>query len=392
MKLLFFVPSDNLIATYDKVCKLLGSHDNFIFNAATVVIGTSSRPFKSPAAHNEVAQKHAEIKKWLSMRGSQKLLMTIQLMEEIWKQIQSNNGVPGLSNEKILEAISFETTQGPLIYLTSNLRWAVKWIVPLYDKRPIYSSEVSLEIYDKECGEVVPSYIIEYIASAINAYQQGMTAAAAALLSITVEATLRDVLATKGYNFNSGASSVDIYKYTTAEIGVDGKSYTLTFRDEQMPKSVVDFHSLINSDSTIQIKIRRQIKQQRGKENRTDLILMVPSELIDHLSINTVETNAQKRINGLGEALDIARNKEGFLTPATLPEDFEDVIKVVRNNLIHLSEDALNQPIDTFDPSKKITLKEFLNDPESFYDFLISIPFFVNDQYINLRKDGHLIN
>lgn len=389
MKLLFYVPSENLIATYDKVCKLLRGHDTFIFNAAIVAMGASHRPFKSPADSSEYEQKHNEIKSRLSRQGSQKLLTTIQLMEEIWRQILVSGGVPGLSNDKLLETISFETTQGVLIYLTSTLRWAVQWKVPLFDSRTNYSRQVSLEIYEKDWGEVVPSYIIQYIASAINAYQQGMTAAAAALLSITVEATLRDVLATKGYSFNSGASSVDVYKYTTAEVGVDGKSYTVTFQDDKMPKSAAIFSSSINGLSTVKIEVRRVINQRK---KRVDLTLKVPPELIEHWSDNTVESGAQKRVNGLGEALDIARNKEGFLTPATFPEDFEDVIKVVRNNLIHLSEEALTKPLYTFDSSGKFTLKEFLDDPETFYDFLMSIPLFVNEQYVNLRQAGYFVS
>jgi hypothetical protein len=214
-----------------------------------------------------------------------------------------------------------------------------------------------------------------------------MNAAAVALLSITVEATLRDVLETKGYSFNPTASSVDIYRYTKADISVNGSSYVINFR-EGLPKSTLDFLASAQGVSAVEIEIKRVINKRK---NRTDLSVKLPNFLLDHLSKDTIETPSQKRVNGLGEALEIARRREGFLTPAILTEDFDDVIKVVRNNLIHLSGDALSKPIHTFDPSGNYTLKDFLSEPNAIYDFISVVCRFVSEQYIELRRVGHLV-
>jgi hypothetical protein len=86
----------------------------------------------------------------------------------------------------------------------------------------------------------------------------------------------------------------------------------------------------------------------------------------------------------LGEALDIARKKEGFLTPDLLPTDFDEVIKIVRNNLIHLSSEALNTPLNNLDPTGEFNLGTFIERADCVYDLLRNISIFINEQYIQL--------
>jgi hypothetical protein len=130
-----------------------------------------------------------------------------------------------------------------------------------------------------------------------------------------------------------------------------------------------------------EIKVRRLVNKRKS---RTDFAVIGSPELLDYLSKDTKGQTAQKTVNGLGEALRIAREVEGFLTPLSLPLDFDDVITGVRNNLIHLSGQSLNQQLRILN----ITLKEFLNNEKMIYALITRVPRFINDQYIQLIREG----
>jgi hypothetical protein len=208
-----------------------------------------------------------------------------------------------------------------------------------------------------------------------------------ALLSIAIEATLRDVLASKNYSFDRSSSPVDIYGFARADVGVSGNAYTLTFK-EPMPLSPTDFLST-HGGKNVEIEIRRNINSNRS---RVDLLVKDPQDLIDYWSTNTiVQAAATKRVNGLGEALNIARNIERFINPSILLPDFDEVIKVIRNNLVHLSGVALNTHLPMFDyrsPVNAFTLQDFLEDDELVYDFVVNVPRFISGQYNELRRAG----
>ncbi len=136
----------------------------------------------------------------------------------------------------------------------------------------------------------------------------------------------------------------------------------------------------------IYIEIRRNINSNR---NRVDLLVRDPRDLIDHWSTNAIVQPAIRRVNGLGEALNIARNIERFINPRVLLEDFDEVIKVIRNNLVHLSGAALNTHLPMFDyrsPTNIFTLQNFLEDDELVYDFVTNVPRFISGQYNELRR------
>lgn len=387
MNILFPIHTEDLLDTYGNIRRLLSGYDMLIFDAAVATIGGRRRSFSAPSNSSEFEQKHTEIQQMLRFSGPRNLPNTMRFMEEIWNQSISAGGVPGVSQTNLLSAISFQTKQNVLIKLNEDLCWSAQWTLPLHFGGSTDQKKVPVEIYNASWGEIVPSYVLQYIDSAINSYLRGMNAAAVALLAITVEATLRDVLETKGYSFNPAASSVDVYKYTKADVSVDGNSYILTFR-ETLPKSTSDFPASTQGASAVEVEIKRTINKRK---NRTDLSVKLPDHLLDHLSVDTIEIAQQKRVNGLGEALEIARVREGFLTPAILTEDFDDVIQVVRNNLIHLSGEALSKPLYTFDPSGNYTLKDFISEQNAIYDFISVVCRFVSEQYIELRRAGHLV-
>lgn len=383
IKLPFRISADSLKETYQQVRRTMSGSENIIFEAMNAITNNRRNPFIPPSSLNEYNSKHIEIEAVLAYPAAGRGIETaMRLMEEIMVRVGRLGGIPGYSTHDLRDKMTFRTdTSRTAIILTDELHWAAKWDI---DKQ---SDKIFLDIYSKEKGEIVPTYLVRYVDYAILAYQEKINIVALALLSITIEATLRDVLANKGYAFDRASSPVDIYGFARADVGVLGNAYTLTFKDS-VPLSPTDFLSTHGSNS-VEIEIRRNINSNR---NRIDLLLRDPHDLIDHWSTNTiVQAAATKRVNGLGEALNIARNVERFITPGTLLEDFDEVIKVIRNNLVHLSGDALNTPLPMFNdrsPTNLFTLQNFLDDDELVYDFIRNVPRFIREQYNDLRKSG----
>jgi len=228
---------------------------------------------------------------------------------------------------------------------------------------------------------------VQYLSSAVHAYQRGMNAAAVALLSIALEATLRDVLETKSYTFDRSASPVDLYPETDADVDVDVTlgHYTLTFAGP-LKKTAADF-SASAAGTKFKIHVRRAVNRHNG---RVDLHMRAPNALLDHWSPDVPSQLAQKSITGLGAALRVARNDAQVLTPQDVPVDLDEVISVVRNNLIHLSGAAMATPLTKLDPSGATVLSDFLGDPLKVYDLVTNIAHFIDTQYVGLRRNGFL--
>jgi hypothetical protein len=385
MNLLFHITADSLKVTYGRMKNVLQGHDMLIFNAMASATEDRRHQFVPPLNQSEYEQKHAEIEKMLSypgvLRGTE---LAFRLMEEVLNHILQSGGLPGTNTDDLMDAISFSTNQDALIRLNPQLRWMVEWAMEL--KGTEIEAPVFLDVYDKNLGTIVPNYVVEYISTSIYAYKQGMYATSVALLTIALEATLRDVLATKGYVFDIGASPVDVYPYVNASVGVDGDHYTLTFRDP-MPKSPAELSASAGGQPSVEIRIRRLIKPWK---KRTDLAIITPPILLDHWSSRIPVQQAQRSVSGLGEALDLSRNKENLLTPYDLPLDLDEVILAVRNNLIHLSGDALTTHLTMIDAQGDFTLGDFLDNDQMVFDLIVDIPRVINQLYIDLREKGHL--
>ncbi|MBP2643897.1 MAG: hypothetical protein H6Q67_1784 [Firmicutes bacterium] len=367
------VPPGNIVDSYRRVKQLLGEHQKILFEAMARV----DNRFLGPLEISQYRQKHNEIERMLQfadmINGFDK---ACKLFEEVWKQVNQIGGLPGISSDSILDSLTFKTSNPDVnIRITDEFRWAARLNVFL---PPDYSMDIILELKSRDWPVIIPEYILEYIISANYAFKQKLYSVTAALLTIAVEATLRDVLSTKGYTFNVHATKVDTYAYTNAEVGVIGDTYTLKLLDE-VPKGCLDFLASFGQGISKQVKIRRVITPK----NRVDLNIITP-DLIDFWSQNTVAQAAQKKVSGLGDALRIAREVEEFLTPAILPIDFDGVITGVRNNLIHLSGNSLDQPLRILN----ITLRDFLRNDKMVYNLMTRIPFFINEQYIQIRQEG----
>lgn len=383
MKLLSQISPGSVLPVYQSLRDLLKGNERIIFDSVASITAGQKKPFAVPADSSEYEQKHEEIGAMLETADIRKKRgMSLRLMSEIWRRTKSEaDKLPGDVVEGVRKAIRFDTVGSEIsIELSRDLKWEASWGVKHRSLQ--LSQTISLEIYNSDLKEIVPEYVVEYASSAIHAYRQNMNATAAALLSIAVEATLRDVLIERGYSFTPGALSVDIFKYTDAGVSVSGNSYVLTFTEPSL-KPPADLHISSGGAASVDIRVRRYINaKNRG---RVDLYVLAPDYLIDHWSVSDVDRPANpKNIGGLGQALSTAR--EVFLLPAKLPVDLDEVILTVRNNLIHLSGETLNKQLDIEDDDgNQLTLKQFLEDPWTMFSFVTYVLRFVNDTYVELR-------
>jgi hypothetical protein len=384
MKTSFHFPNEQPVQAYNRLLRLMQNNSQIIFDSMQEITQNRSNPFSPPNHPDEFDQKHEEIRRLLSF-GSilSGLNVVMELMEAIGRRVQTRQDLIGLTEDQVFEELFLETSTSVLVKLNRAFRWSAVWEVTSPIQGEDDRIKVAVEFYNSEWGEIVPKYVVDYINAAILSYENSVHGPAAALLSIAIEATLRDVLRTRGYAFQPGATRVDVYSYCNAEVRAEGNAYKVYF-PEPMPRSPAEFHIPEDRDS-LNIQVRRKI--HRG---RTDLLMIVPESLIHHWSSDEIKRPAERCVNGLREALDIARNEERFLTARDLPEDFDEVILKVRNNLIHLSGQALETSLNAIDPSGETTLGDFLNDTKMIYDLIVNVPYFINRKYVELREDGHL--
>ena len=146
------------------------------------------------------------------------------------------------------------------------------------------------------------------------------------------------------------------------------------------------FHTALNSFSQLQYSVCLALNSIIVEGTLKDVLLTRGYQFINR--------NQPKYISGLGMALSNARTVELFLTPADLPADLDDVIKPIRNNLIHLSGDAFDTRLpylDTHNGITSFTLGDFIKDPVLVHDLLQGVSFVIEKIYCDLRDNGHLI-
>jgi hypothetical protein len=389
VKLLFQITPDKIVETYQQVRRRLRGYDGVIFSAMATVTSSSDAPFQAPTTMDEYAKKHAEIASKLKFSDVLKGRETaLRLLEEVWRKVgfDEDLDLSDLEREQVRQSMRFRTVANHVeIALSKNMNWAAHREIE-HRGIPNYRQSVVLDLYNTRLGEIVPPYVVEYVNAGLDLYSQGLNSAATALLSIAMEATLRDVLAARGYTHDYDSPSTDVYLYAAADVGTHGDLYTLAFRGA-MPKSASELHTATCMAETVQIKIRRTLHRRKSGDMRTDLHILAPQCLIDHWSVPDIEAAGNpKHIDGLGDALRAARGDEGILRAERIPTDFDEVIRLVRNPLVHLSSETMERELGIRDASgTRITLQRFLDDPMMVFDFVTNIIEFVNDSYVELK-------
>ncbi len=386
MRLLREIRPGTSVEVYRVLRDLLRGNERIIFDSMVAVTSSQRQPFTPPGNRTEQEDKLNEIQTKLQtaeLHGNRGL-MPLRFMREVaFRAKDQAPRLPANIVNGVIQSVKFEVPGKNLtMELTSDLNWQVSWMVK---HRGIdHSEKLSIEIFDADFKEIVPDYVIEYANTAIHAYVLNMNSTSAALLSIALEATLRDVLSSRGYTYIPGALPVDTFTYTEADVSVNGSSYAVTFRDPRL-KPVADFNTSAGGNTSMEIKMRRYLNTKNA--GRVDLYVLAPIGLVDHWSLNDVSQPANpKSIGGLGQALRIAREVEKFLQPSKLPVELDDVILTVRNNLIHLSEETMKTKLDLEDDDNRpMTLHQFLDNASTMFAFVTTAVRFVNDSYVELR-------
>src|SRR5437879_1277586 len=91
--------------------------------------------------------------------------LMMRFIEEIWSQVLKSNGLPGLSNDEILEVLAFQMSSADVtIHLTYDSHWAVGWTIsPRVLHYSDFKQKILLEIHDKTWGEIVPAHILQFV-------------------------------------------------------------------------------------------------------------------------------------------------------------------------------------------------------------------------------------
>ncbi len=386
MKLLREIRPGTAVVVYGTLREMLRGNEDILFDSMSLVTATQNQPFTPPSNDTERDQKLLEIQTKLqtAQLHSNRGTASLKFMREVARRTREQAGrLPGNVVDGVINAIHFDVPgKDATVELTSNLNWQISWTIK---HRALDDVEkISLDVFDAEVKEIVPGYVVEYANTAILAYRQSMNATSAALLSIALEATLRDVLSNRGYSYVAGALPVDRFKYTEADVSVGGSAYSVTFRDPNL-KPPAEFLTSSGGQASVEISLRRYLNARN--DGRIDLYVLAPPCLIDHWSPSDVEQPANlKSIGGLGHALRIAREVEKFLQPSKLPIELDDVLLSVRNNLIHLSEDTLDARLNLAgEDNRPMTLRQFLDDPWTMSSFVSTVVRFINDSYVELK-------
>lgn len=382
--------STESIAAYQRMCQQL-SIDGVVFDAMTQVANRRNFQFVPPTSTAQLSRKHEEIEnllgKYQNVLGRQGLFF--DLVEEVYAQLQIR-GKQALG-QRLQELATVRYGDEFKMRLTGDSAWALEWdfSLDIDGGLGLGQKRVISTVYKSNWGEVIPWSLVQYLRSGVILFRQKSYATSLALMSIAVEATLRDVLSTRGYTFLHGASRANIYAYARAQIDVSGGGvYSLSFVDP-VPQPPTNLAVSSGGTVPIDIEIRREENLSRG---RIDLVVKCPPFLIDHLSSNRiVQPATTNNIGGLSEALQIAREIEHMIDHVDLPLDVDEVLKAIRNNLIHFSSDSLDIELvryATYSPAGRFTLGDFLKNSQMIFDLITEIPQFVNDQYVKLWRNG----
>lgn len=362
--------------------------EHIIFDSMAQVCQRRGQSFVVPATPAEYSQKHIEIRNLISkfMNILDRRTLVFDLIDEIHTELKAQNDNQHI--DQLLKIANVNLGSDLSLKLSDLEAWFLEWGVTLDTDYGKVERPLSAFMYASKGGIIIPSEVMQYIKSGISLYTQKIQLPALALLSIAVEATLRDMLATKGYSFEFGVSKVNVYKKTKALVKATQTGYSLSVSG-QVPRSPEDFSSSFTGLTDVEIEIKRSINQRK---KRVDLIINAPPALIDHWSTDDVQDEGKpKNLGGLGEALDKARYVENILTNEDLPEDIDVVLKAVRNNLIHFSSSNLDETLEDFPKQNPVTgvftLRDFLNDKDLVFDFITGIPEFINAQYLKLWQE-----
>ena len=368
------IKNDELISCFERIVELYVSDKRKILEAAEKATSAQVNPFTVTANtdDDQIIIIKGSIRRTAD-RGGQ--IFLIRLIEELYVNLELNGAV-GVSAPSLLEIINFNFPDTSVIKYNSRNIWFWNWKISV-DENVI---EINIGIRDKGFNPavIVPDYVIQYIQQSIIAFNNNRNAAALALMTIALEGTLRDALDNKGYSYTYGMPSQDVYEISNMSIFPDVNGFRVEFPNP-MPLHHSNFLTNIGDPVSQPVRIKRII---RGANSILEIRDANP--IVDFWSSNIIVTPGVMSISGLGAAISISRNHANILTDIDLPSDLDDVIQAVRNNLIHLSNVALQQNVNT--SSGVSTLDNFISDKNNVSDTIFTIGEAINSIYTKLMN------
>lgn len=368
------IKNDELLSCFERIVILFVSDKRKILNATERATLGQLNPYtiSNNTDEHQLTIIRGRIRRTAD-RSGQNLL--IRIIEELYDDIITTGAV-GVSDSVLLSSIYFNFLDNSLIIYNSQKIWFWTWKISV-DENNI---EINTGIRDKNFtpSHIVPDYIIQYIQQGIIAFNNNRNAAALALMTIALEGTLRDALDSKGYRYTYGMPSQDVYEITDMNIFPNPTGFKVEFPNP-MPLPNTSFLSNVGDPLSLPVRIKRIV---RG--TNTIMEIRNANGLADFWSSNNVVTPGVMSISGLGAAIDISRNHASILTDIDLPSDLDDVIQAIRNNLIHLSNTALQQNVTT--SSGVSTLEDFIRDKNKVSDTVFTIGETINSIYTKLTN------
>ncbi|MBL3547329.1 hypothetical protein [Chryseobacterium sp. KMC2] len=366
------ITNDLIAACFFKL-RTLYSNDliKLLQAAQTATLGERSAFVVGPGDTNQqIDIIETRIKRIADSYG-QKLL--IKIIECLYEDLQINGAI-GVTNTDFLACSKITLQDGSQLQYKAVKKWHWVWNLEV-DGNPGLV-DLDIRIGNNTPGEIVPEYILQYIQQGVAAFKSGKPAVAMALMTIGLEGTLRDALETKGYSYQYGTPSQDVYERVNMDIHKDPTGYKVTF-PHSMPRVHSDYLSNPGDPTYKRVRIKR-VKQPDG-----NFILEIKNigDLFDYWSSDQITTTGTAQVSGLGAAINIGRNLLGIITPIDIPEDLDRPIQAVRNNLIHLSGNSMSEVVQQDTVGNDITLKEFLIDRNRVFDAVCTIGNSINMLY-----------
>lgn len=374
------VTNDLVLSSYSSLCKLYTRDEVKILQAAQAVTAGELRAFTiSPGATiGQIEIIKAKLKVTADKYGQ---TLLVKMLEYLYDDLHANGAI-GVTDSDFLDCTKITLQDKSEIQYTTSKKWCWKWELEV-DGNP-GSVDLDIKKGNNPTSVIVPDYIQQYIQQGISAFKGGKHAVAMALMSIALEGTLRDALHVKGYSYQYGTPSQDVYEIKNMHVHKDASGYRVTFPDP-MPKPYTDFLAA-PGDPTFKTY---RIKRFKKEDGNIFLEIRNVADLVDYWSSDKVTQTGVKQVSGLGTAIDIGRNHIKIITPFDIPEDLDKPIQAVRNNLIHLSEDSMTKVVLHSLSGSTITLSDFLNNKNRVFDAICTIGSSINTIY-NKIADGTL--
>lgn len=366
-----------VIQCFDSIVNLYEGDQVRLLETAEKVLMDDPVPFRRNLndINNQIAFIRHKIQRIANNYGRNIL---VKWIEELYESLNVNGGAIGVSIDKFLTLCKITIEDGIFIKLLPSGKWIIEWSVPSQEEQEF----IWLSIRDKlisSSENIVPNYIIQFVTQGIIAYRKKNYLTSLSLISIALEGTLRDVLEIKGFTYAQGSPSEDTYDFAEMNVSQNTNGFNVNFSN-QMPKIHSDFLTEVNSPNVCKVRLKRIKRKEKWYLEIRDA-----DYLKDYWSSDVITQQGQKNIGGLGTALAVARNEAAILDSSILPDDMDEVIQQVRNNLIHLSGNAITTRINSVDMS----LNEFASNQARVFDAIWSITGAIDKLYIK-KSNGSL--